>query len=103
MATKMQPVTRWFDGTTPVEEPSAPEQLAHEMVSQFRDLAPSVERIMNAELSDEQCEQDLPAFRDSLGTPGDPNRDPRLAIASVSRRPHLLGRTAVGGLACTDD
>lgn len=84
MATKKQPVTRWFDGTTPVDELSAPEQLAHEVVSQFRDLAPSVERIMDAELTDEQREQALLAFRDSLGTPGDPNRDPRVAIANVS-------------------
>ena len=54
------------------------------MVSQYRDLAPSVERIMDAEISDEQREQALTAFRDSLDTPGDPNRDPRVAIANVS-------------------
>jgi hypothetical protein len=84
MATKKQPVTRWFDGSIPVEELSTPEQIAHEVVSQFRDLAPSVERIMDAELTDDQREQALTAFRDSLDTPGDPNRDPRVAIANVS-------------------
>ncbi|HSM67259.1 MAG TPA: hypothetical protein VK860_13205, partial [Ilumatobacteraceae bacterium] len=82
--TKKQPVTRWHDGTTPVEDLAAPEQLAHDIVSQFRDLAPSVERIMDAELDDDQRERALSAFRESLGTPGDPNRDPRVAIANVS-------------------
>ena len=84
MATKKQPITRWHDGTTPVEDLSAPEQLAHDIVSQFRDLAPSVERIMDAELDEEQRERALGAFRDSLASPGDPNRDPRVAIANVS-------------------
>lgn len=84
MATKKQPATRWFNGTTPVEELSVSEQLAHEVVSQYRDLAPSVERIMDAELDDDQREQAITAFRDSLDTPGDPNRDPRVAIANAS-------------------
>jgi hypothetical protein len=84
MATKKQPATRWYDGTTPVEDLSAPEQLAHSVVSQFRDLAPSVERIMDAEITEEQREQALTAFRDSLDQPGDPNRDPRVAIANAS-------------------
>ncbi len=40
MVTKKKPATRWYDGTTPIEDLAANEQLAHEMVSRYRDLAP---------------------------------------------------------------
>ena len=39
MVTKKKPATRWYDGTTPIEDLAANEQLAHEMVSRHRDLA----------------------------------------------------------------
>lgn len=83
MVKRNTPVTRWHDGTTPIEELSASEQMAHQIVSDFADLAPSVERIMDADLDDDQRERAITAFRDSLGTVGDPNRDPRVAIANV--------------------
>ncbi len=84
MVKRKKPVTRWHDGTTPLEDLSPSEQLAHAIVSDFGDLAPSVERIMEAELSEDQRAEAMSAFRDSLDNPGDPNRDPRVAIANVA-------------------
>jgi hypothetical protein len=81
---KKKPTTRWHDGSTPIEDLAPNEQLAHRLVSQFRDLAPSVERIMDAELDEDQRGVALTAFGESLGKVGDPNRDPRVAIANAS-------------------
>jgi len=83
MVKKKVPATRWHDGSTPVEELPADEQLAHGLVSERLDLAPSVERIMNAELTEAQRTHALEAFNVSLDNPGDPNRDPRTAIANA--------------------
>ena len=83
MAKKKPPVSRWHNGTTPVEDLAPTEQLAHEIVTEFGDLTPSVERIMDAEITDEEREVALNAFRNSLGTIGDPNRDPRIAITNA--------------------
>ncbi len=83
MAKKKVPATRWHDGSTPIEELPADEQMAHQLVSERADLAPSVERIMNAELTDDQRTHALSAFHTSLDNPGDPNRDPRTAIANA--------------------
>ena len=87
MVTKKQPATRWHDGITPIEDLAANEKLAHEMVSRHRDLAPSVERIMAADLTDGQRSEALTSFRDSLTRIGDPNRDPRTAIANATNAP----------------
>ena len=84
MVTKKKPSTRWYNGITPIEDLAPNEQLAHEMVSRHRDLAPSVERIMAADLTDGQRTDALTAFRDSLTRIGDPNRDPRTAITNAS-------------------
>ena len=54
MVTKKKTRYPWHDGTTPIEDLAANEQLAHEMVSRYRDLAPSVERIMEADLTEDQ-------------------------------------------------
>lgn len=83
MAKPKKKVTRWSDGVTPIEELAPAEQIAHEVVSAYGDLAPSVERIFDAEISDEAREQALTLFRESLGSPGDPNRDPRVAIQNA--------------------
>lgn len=82
MAKKKLPVSRWHNGTTPVEDLAPNEQLAHEIVTEFGDLTPSVVRIMDAELSEEDRNVALNSFRDSLGSIGDPNRDPRVAITN---------------------
>jgi len=83
MVKKKVPTTRWHDGTTPIEELPVDEQLAHQLVSDRADLAPSVERIMNAELTDDQRSVALESFQVSLDSPGDPNRDPRVAISNA--------------------
>ena len=83
MAKKTIPATPWNNGTTPVEDLAPNERLAHQMVSEFVDLTPSVDRIMTAEMSEDARHEALTAFRDSLGRVGDPNRDPRVAIANA--------------------
>jgi hypothetical protein len=84
MVKAKQPVTRWHDGTTPIEELAPIDQLAHQIVVDFKDLTPSVARIMDAELDDDQRLGALTAFRNSLDNAGDPNRDPRVAITNAT-------------------
>lgn len=80
---KKQKASRWHDGITPVDELGACEMLAHQIVTDYGDLTPSVERIMAAELDDDQRLVALTSFHDSLGKIGDPNRDPRTAITNA--------------------
>ena len=68
--------------SAPEEALTPSEAIAHEIVSTFADLAPSVRRILEAELTEAQRHRALLAFRGSLSTIGDPNRDPRYAIAN---------------------
>jgi hypothetical protein len=56
-------------------------RIAFDIVAERRDLLPSVERIMNAGLAEEDTVRAITMFRDALGADGDPNRDPRVAIA----------------------
>ena len=84
MAAKKKPATsRWHDGVTPIEDLGECEQLAHRIVSDYGDLTPSVERIMSAELDEDQRLTALTSFHDSLSEIGDPNRDPAVAIANA--------------------
>ena len=83
MVKKKIPATRWHDGSTPIEELPAAEQMAHQLVSERADLTPSVVRIMDAELTEDQRTHALNVFNVSLDNPGDPNRDPRTAIANA--------------------
>lgn len=76
--------SRWSDGSVSVEDLAPRERLAHEIVTAYGDLLPSVERIIDAELTEEQSLAALTAFRESIGTAGDPNRDPRVAIANAA-------------------
>lgn len=81
---KKQKTSRWRDGVTSIDELGPCEQLAHQIVTDFGDLEPSVERIMIAELDDAQRLVALTSFHTSLGRVGDPNRDPRVAIANAA-------------------
>jgi hypothetical protein len=63
------------------EDLSPGELMADEIVTASSDLAPSVRRIMQAELDDDQKLRALTRFRNSLNQIGDPHRDPRYAIA----------------------
>lgn len=75
--------TRWSVGSADLDDLAPRERLAHDIVAAHADLLPSVERIMAAELTEEQCLVALGTFRDSLGVAGDPNRDPRVSIANA--------------------
>jgi hypothetical protein len=57
---------------------------AHEIVSERRDLVPSVQRIMDAELDDATRDRAMELFRASLGDLDDPNRNPNVAIENAS-------------------
>ena len=59
-------------------------RMAHEILTSRGDLLPSIDRIMHAGLSDSDTIAALTFFRDALGVPGDPNRDPGVAIATAT-------------------
>jgi hypothetical protein len=61
---------------------SGSQQLAHDIISQFVDLTPSVNRIVEAPLSEAGRLHALTLFRDSLSSPGDPMRHPARALAA---------------------
>lgn len=88
-AKKKAATSRWADGATDIEELSPDERLAHELVTEFADLAPSVEKIMDAEFDgdDEGRTNALELFRASLDELGDPNRNPRVAIENAGGTP----------------
>ncbi len=75
--------TRWYNGDVPFEDLDPSEQVAHDIVHKFGDLAPSVDRIMDADLTSEQRLQAINLFNASLGRLHDPHRDPRTAIETV--------------------
>lgn len=79
-ASSKRPAASWKMPGSPDELPPV-EQLAHGIVGERPDLLPSVERIMVAALDGGGRLRALEMFRDALHTPGDPNRDPRVAIA----------------------
>jgi hypothetical protein len=83
MAVKKPILSPWFNGETPLEELPASDQVAHDIVLEFSDLKPSITRIMEADLDDDPRLNAMVAFRDSLQDPGNPNRDPRVAITNA--------------------
>lgn len=60
------------------------EQAAHSIVTERPDLMPSVERIMESQLDADGRGRALGLFAEALVAPGDPNRDPRVAIAAAA-------------------
>lgn len=56
--------------------------IAHEILQQYGDLAPSVNKIMAAGLTEQGQLHAIDAFRGALSTPADPMRDPSNAIAA---------------------
>lgn len=77
------PRNPYLTSATP-DELSPANRIAHDIVAERRDLLPSLERIMNAGLDEDGTVGVLTLFRCSLTAAGDPNRDPRVAIASYS-------------------
>ena len=65
-------------------------RIAYDIIRDRRDVLPSVERIMNADLDDDARLRAITLFRDALTTPGDAHRDPTVAIAGgVAAAPPL--------------
>jgi hypothetical protein len=81
---KPAPSSAWWQPSVDIESLSPDQRLAHEVVVRRRDLTPSVERIMTADLDPSQRSVALTAFSNALDSPGDPNRDPRVAIENAS-------------------
>jgi hypothetical protein len=67
-----------------VDELSPENGIAYQIIAERRDLLPSVERIMNAGLTQDATVRALTLFRESLTTTNDPHRDPRVAIANAT-------------------
>ena len=87
MAKKSPPIppnAKAYLTTTDVDGLPPADRIAREIVTGRRDLLPSVERIMNAELDADGTQRAMELFRDSLASPGDPNRDPRVAITAAT-------------------
>jgi hypothetical protein len=64
------------------EQHTPSEAVAHAIAAQYADLAPSVNRIMASDLGEPGRFHAITLFRESLGVPGDPNRNPVHAIES---------------------
>jgi hypothetical protein len=64
----------------PPEDWTPSQVAANEITQQYRDLEPSVNRIMTADLGEDGRMHAITLFRESLGVPGDPNRIPVNAI-----------------------
>ena len=75
----------WWDATVDIDTLDDEQRLAHEIVTRRRDLTPSVQRIMSSQLDAAVRGRALAAFDAALTVPGDPNRDPRVALDNASR------------------
>ena len=73
-----------FLGNGDLEAMSPANRLAYEIVAARRDVLPSVERIINAGLAEDETVTALSLFRTALGSIDDPNRDPRAAVAAAT-------------------
>jgi hypothetical protein len=60
-------------------------RIAHDILLLRGDLLPSIDRIMGAGLGEDATVRALTLFRTAVEHPGDPNRDPRSAIAAATR------------------
>ncbi len=76
---KKQAVIDWMsDGST--TDLGESETVANAIITDRPDLLPSVKRIMTSELDDDGRLRAIQLFEMALTSPGDPNRDPRVAI-----------------------
>jgi len=73
--------TNPYCGTASPDDLGPTERIAFDIIAGRRDLLPSVERIMKADLDDEARFRAITLFCDSLARTGDPHRDPRVPIA----------------------
>ena len=70
--------------TASVEDLSPSNRIAHDIISERRDVLVSVERIMNAGLDADATVYALTLFRTALTKLDDPHRDPRAAISTAT-------------------
>lgn len=66
----------------PMESRTEVQHLAVAIQQARPDLEPSVRRILEAEIEESQRLHALQLFEVALTSPGDPNRDPRVAITA---------------------
>ncbi|MCC6436402.1 MAG: hypothetical protein IT196_15305 [Acidimicrobiales bacterium] len=64
----------------PEDQLTGSQKVALAVLASYGDLAPSVKRILEAELSEDERHRAMVLFQASLTGSGDPNRDPRKAI-----------------------
>lgn len=84
MAKKKVAATRWHDGVGEIDDLTETEHIAHTIVTERRDLEPSVARIMDSEdLDEDQRAVALNSFHTSLDDPEDENRNPMVAISNA--------------------
>ena len=76
-----KPAAKSWESTGSPDELGPAERVAYDILATRRDLFPSIERIMNAGLTEDGTLKAIGLFRDSLGNIGDVHRDPRVAIA----------------------
>jgi hypothetical protein len=79
-----KPADNPYLSSAAVDDLSPANRIAYEIIAERRDLLPSVERIMNAGLTEDATVRALTLFRDSLTATDDPHRDPRVAIVNAS-------------------
>lgn len=91
--TRKAPNNPYLNAATP-DELGPANRIAYDIVAARRDLLPSVERIMNAGLDEAGTVGALTLFHSSLGATGDPNRDPRVAIAAQTAQDATTGPAA---------
>lgn len=73
------------------------EGAAHALLEERSDLEPSVRRIMDSELTEPGRLHAIGLFRESLTTPGDPNRTPANAVEAALKVEHDLPPVAEPG------
>ena len=76
-----RPTNPYLTAASP-DELGPSDRIAYDIVADRRDLLPSVERIMTAEIDLDHRLRAITLFRDALGRDGDPHRDPRVSIAN---------------------
>lgn len=83
MATSKSAAAKKAQSAALPENHTGSQAVAHAIVTKSIHLAPSVNRIMEADLSESGRLQAITLFRDSLDAPGDPNRHPAKAIENA--------------------
>ncbi len=71
-----------FFGDVTLENMTEAQRVAAAILNDYGDLAPSVRRILDAEISEDDRHRAMVLFQNSLTGAGDPNPNPTVAIAN---------------------